>query len=458
MDDFKTFLNSGKEFFSSGNRYSVAEREKMLRDLLDALKKNRDYLVNALHEDLHRSECESLSSEYIPCCTAIKYLIGKINRLAAPRRAGLSIFNLPGSGKIIPEPFGVTLIFNAWNYPFLLALDPLAGALAAGNRVVLTLSGQSPASARVIAQIIRDFGHEDAVKVLIADSNGEAIGELLKEKFDFIFFTGGKKTALDVAMAAAENFTPAVLELGGKSPAVVDEDADLKVSARRIAWGKFLNAGQTCVAPDYVLVHQRVKEEFINQIRKAVHDFYGDDPSLSENYGRIVNARHYERLVKLLDDGRLICGGEKKPDELYIAPTVIDQVDFSSPIMAEEIFGPLLPVIEITSLDDAVARINQLPKPLALYYFGGSSAGKEKILSRTSSGGAAINDTVMQLLNPELPFGGVGASGMGFYHGRYSFETFSHLKSCMQKPFFPDFKLRYPPYGPELAKMLKKLF
>lgn len=457
-EELKTFLASGREFFASGKRYDVPERREMLRDLLAAVKKNRDYITSALHEDLHRSECEALSSEYIPCCEALKYLIRRVARFAAPRRAALSVFNWPGCGRVIPEPFGMTLIFNAWNYPFLLAIDPLAGALAAGNRVVLDLSSQSPASARVIAQIVRDFGHDDAVAVIVADGGDEELRELLREKFDFIFFTGGRKTALDVARAAAENFTPAVLELGGKSPVIVDGDADLKVAARRIAWGKFLNAGQTCVAPDYVLVHRRVKDEFIHLLRKAVHDFYGDDPMQSENYGRIVNSRHYERLVKLLDDGRLICGGEKDPEERYIAPTVIDQVDFSSPVMAEEIFGPLLPVIEVSGVEDAAALINRRPKPLALYYFGSSRAAKKKILSLTSSGGAAVNDTVMHLINPELPFGGVGASGMGRYHGKYSFDTFSHLKGCMFKTAFPDFRLRYPPYAKWLVKLLKKIF
>ncbi len=456
MEKLLAKIRSDREWFRSGSRAGIAERRRMLSSLLALIKSNRDYLFAALNTDLGKPEYEAFSCEYVPVTEALKYQIKHLKKFASPHRAGGGIFNFPSSASVCAEPYGAALIFGTWNYPLLLAVDPVAGALAAGNRVTLVLSSQSPETARVLKRIFREWEYSEWVNAVEEDEIKRS--ELLAERFDVMFFTGGAAAAADVAAAAAANFTPVMLELGGKSPVIVDADADLKVAARRIVWGKFTNAGQTCVAPDYLLVHRAVREKLLNHIRAAVKEFYGDDPSQSPDYGRIVNMRHYERLCRLLSGGNLVCGGEKEPSIRYIAPTVLSDVAPESEIMEREIFGPILPVIEVSGLDDAVAVVNRREKPLALYYFGGKRSNFEKVAAMTSSGGACFNEVLMHLMSPALPFGGVGASGMGCYHGRYSFDAFSHYKPCLRKRTFPDWKLRYPPYSGLMTSLLKKFF
>ena len=446
-------LEEGRAFFRAGNRYSVLERQSGLRRLHDQLVRNQDRICAALYADLGKSDFEARITEIIPWLEALKFLIRGLPRLARLRRVGLSLFNWPGRGRLRPEPYGQVLIFGTWNYPLLLALDPLAAAVAAWNRVLLKLSPQAPATAQIITELVENSFSGGEVTVLPRELDFDTI---LGEPFDYIFFTGNPQAGREVLRRAAENLTPVTLELGGKSPCVVDRSAHIPTAARRIVWGKFLNAGQTCVAPDYLLVHSRVKSELLNEIRACVKRFYGDNPAENKDFPRIVNDTHFERLLPLMEKGRLITGGEKNRTTLYIAPTVIDQITPEDPVMQQEIFGPILPVLEISSVEEAAAFINDRPKPLALYYFG-SRKNREKLLSATSSGGVCVNETVMHLVNPSMPFGGVGASGMGAYHGQYGFDTFTHYKPELLKWNGFELPLRYPPVT-DWKRWLVRLF
>lgn len=441
-DTLQQRMAANRDFFVAGGRYSVEARRDMLRRLKGLLLREQNRICAALYDDLGKSDYEAMTSEMIPLLESLKYLISRLPSLAKMRRVGVSPFNWPGSGRIMPEPYGQVLIFGTWNYPLLLALDPLAGALAAGNRVVLKLSPQAPATMQILSELLAECF--SGAEVTVADRD-VTLERLAAEPFDYIFFTGGNRAGQTVLKLAAEHMTPVTLELGGKSPCIVDENADLKITARRIVWGKFLNAGQTCVAPDYLLVHRKVKDRLVNELHECVRDFYGDDPSESKDYPRIVNDTHFQRLEPLLERGRLITGGEKNRRKLYIAPTIIDQVTLDDPVMEQEIFGPILPVIEVASMDEAIAIVNRRAKPLALYFFGGRR-NRMKVLRATSSGGACVNETVMHLVNASMPFGGIGASGMGAYHGSYSFATFSHNKPVLFKGTWFDPPLRYAPF------------
>ncbi len=453
MNNIRRQMDDSRGFFAGGGRYPVSFRRDRLKKLRSIIVRDRSRLCSALYEDLGKSDFEAATSEIIPLLGSLKYLISHLPSLARGRRAGVSWMNLPGHGRIMEEPYGQVLIFATWNYPLLLSLDPLAGAVAAGNRVVISLSSQSPATAVAVSDIINECFGQDGM-VTVADA-GIRLEELAAEKFDYIFFTGGEKAGREVLRLAASNLTPVTLELGGKSPCIVDEDADLKTAARRIVWGKFLNAGQTCVAPDYLLVHRKVKAELMERVQQSIRDFFGKDPADSPDYPRIVNDMHFQRLEKLLASGRLIAGGEKNRRRLYIAPTVIDNVTLDDPVMKQEIFGPILPVIEVNSVKEAAAIVNAGSKPLALYYFGGRR-NRDMILQGTSAGGVCVNDTVMHLINPSMPFGGVGGSGMGAYHGAYSFHTFSHSKPVLCKSTLIDPPLRYAPFT-SFKKLIARL-
>lgn len=333
-------------------------------------------------------------------------------------------------------------------------ISPLTGAIAAGNCAVLKPSEVAANTSRVIADIIQKTF--DPAYIAVVEGGVETSQQLLEEKFDHIFFTGGTEIGKIVMQAAAKHLTPVTLELGGKSPCIVDSDVDLKYAAKRITWGKYLNAGQTCIAPDYLLVDRRIKSELLTEIQKCVKEFYGDDPAQSPDYARLISHRHFERLEPLLKDGEIVMGGQTKPEEKYIAPTVMDQVSWESPVMQEEIFGPILPVLEYSDLKEAIAQINARPKPLALYIFSKDKQKQEQVLQETSSGGVCINDTVMQVGVSTLPFGGVGDSGIGSYHGKASFDTFSHYKSVLKKGFRFDPNWRYPPYKDKLS-LLKRI-
>jgi len=352
---------------------------------------------------------------------------------------------------IYSEPYGVVLIISPWNYPFQLAIAPLVGALTAGNCAVLKPSNHSPKTSEVIAEMLGKAFPEEYIAVVLGGR--EANKDLLAQKFDYIFFTGGPAVGRFVMEAAAKHLTPVTLELGGKSPCIVDATAKIDLAAKRIVWGKFINAGQTCVAPDYVFVQKGVKEKLLASMAKYISKFFSK--TYEQKFPKIVNEKHFQRLLGLMESGDIYCGGKSDPKINRIEPTILDNVSWESPIMQEEIFGPLLPVLEFEDLEDVVKQVNARPKPLALYLFTTSKANEKHILTSISHGGGCINDTVVHLATPYLPFGGVGESGMGSYHGKASFDTFSHKKSIMKKSNLIDIPLRYPPY-PESTKLLKK--
>lgn len=447
-----TAMEANREFFRGGKRDSVPRRREMLRDVLAFLRTHRSEIFSALNADLHKSEYEAAATEYLPLCGALRYLIRKLPSLARARRGAISPLNFPARGRILPEPYGQVLVFATWNYPLLLALEPACGALAAGNRVVLKLTGKAQRTTQFLRWMIAEcFPNGEMIPVQ------EEIGfdELLDGKFDYIFFTGGEAAGKHVYARAAEQLTPVTLELGGKSPCLVCKDADLRLAAKRIVWGKFTNAGQTCIAPDYLLVQQECKEPFLFELRRWIRTFYGDAPLENPDYPWLINEPHYARLAKWMEHGRLIAGGERNPNRFCIAPTVIDGIEWDDPLMKHEIFGPVLPVLTFRSDEELLAMLKGKPKPLALYCFGGSRRFRRALLDATSSGAVLFDDVVMHFVNSGLPFGGIGESGIGAYHGRWSFETFTHYKPVMYQSRWVDWPMRYPPFRGWKLKLMK---
>ncbi|GHA55076.1 aldehyde dehydrogenase [Pontibacter akesuensis] len=444
-----------RAFFASGKTLDVEFRREQLKRLQQAIRKHEQDLFDAMYSDFRKPEMETYSTEVGFVELELKLTLKNLTNWAKPRKVSESIINFPASSYVYSEPYGVALIIGPWNYPFQLLLNPLIGAMAAGNCAVVKPSELTPATSAVVARMLRENFEEDYVAVV--EGGVQTTQYLLQQRYDYIFFTGSTRVGKIVMRAAAENLTPVTLELGGKSPAIVAEDADLGLAARRIAWGKYLNAGQTCVAPDYVLVEEQVKEEFVHLLSQTIQDFYGEDPAKSPDYARIVNDQHFSRLSKLLQDGVTRTGGQTDGNSRYIAPTVLDQVTWQHPVMQDEIFGPILPVIPFKGIDEAVKMVNNHEKPLALYFFSSSKSKQQQLLQYTHFGGGCINDTISHLINPNLPFGGVGASGMGSYHGKGSFDVFSHQKSVLHRGTWIDLPLRYPPYRNRLP-MLRKLF
>lgn len=447
MDNIDLLLAKQQEAYNEGRFRAIRSRREALRILSETIKRNENDIIAALRTDLGKCEFEARATEIAVVLDELALMRRKLKKFASPRRVPTAPFNFPAKCRIYPEPYGQILIFSAWNYPFQLMLLPLVGAIAAGNTVIAKPAEQAPATADIIARIVSEAF--DPTHAAVIQGGREIAVELLKRRFDYIFYTGGPGGGRAVLKAAAEFMTPVTLELGGKSPCVVDADANLDLAARRIAWGKFLNAGQTCVAPDYVLADQTVQAEFLERLRHYIVKFYGEDPSRSPDYPRIINESHFDRLKRLCPEAV----GDRT--ERYLAPTILENACPDSAVMNEEIFGPLLPVLAVKGLQDAIRFINERPKPLALYYFGKS--GQSRILTGTSSGGACINDTVAHLVNPALPFGGVGPSGMGVYHGKWSFDTFTHYKSVMRKSTLIDLPMRYPPGLDGKLKILKLL-
>lgn len=443
-----------RHFFATGKTKDIDFRIEQLKLLKQAIADNEAAIAKALQADLHKSETESYIGEIGICLEEIKYIIKNIRSWAKPKKVATPITQFLSSARIYYEPLGVVLIIGPWNYPFQLVIAPLVGAIAAGDCAVLKPSEIAPNTSHVLADIISKYF--DPGFITVVEGGIETNQQLLQEQFDYIFFTGGGEVGKIVMTAAAKHLTPVTLELGGKSPCIVDADTHLEYTAKRIVWGKFMNAGQTCVAPDYLLVDKKIKNDLIEQIKKCVKEFYGEDPAKSPDYARIISQKHFNRLCGLMKAGHIIIGGDTNPDEKYIAPTVIDGVDWKDPVMEEEIFGPILPVIEYTDLSEAIALVNARPKPLALYFFSNNKQDQKRVLRETSSGGVSINDVVVQLAVSTMPFGGVGASGMGRYHGKASFETFSHQKSVLDKSFLVDLTLRYPPYQGKL-NLIKRL-
>jgi acyl-CoA reductase-like NAD-dependent aldehyde dehydrogenase len=442
-----------RAFFKSGATRSIDERIKQLKSLKAAIKRHEDQVMEALQKDLGKSGFEAYTSEVGFVYEEINHTLKHIRAWAKPTHFATPLVLQPTSSKVLIQPKGLTLVIAPWNYPFQLVMAPLIGSLAAGNCVVVKASEMAKETGRVIGIILA----EAFEPCMVANVEGgiPETTKLLEQKWDHIFFTGSIPVGRIVAQAAAKYMTPVTLELGGKSPCIVDQDTNIKVSARRIVWGKFFNTGQTCIAPDYLLVHKAVKEKLVTEMKKALTKFYGEDPKSSVDYGRIINERHFQRLVKLIK-GDVVVGGEHDSEERYIAPTLIDQVSLGDEVMEEEIFGPILPIMTYDKLDEALEVIAARPNPLACYVFTNDPKIAERVEEEVAFGGGCVNNALIHFSNPNLPFGGVGESGTGAYHGRDSFDTFSHKKSLSKTPFAFDLPIKYPPYKNKV-NLIKKL-
>ena len=444
-----------RRYFQGGKTRSLAARAALLRELKDAVIRNEPLLCEALAADLGKPRLEATIAETAVIVREIDHICRHLQQWAAPQKVKTSLLNFPARAAIRPEPLGVALIIAPWNYPLQLILSPLIGAIAAGNCALLKPSELAPHTAAALERLVAEVF--DPRQVAVVTGGPEVVQALLQERFDSIFFTGSARVARQVMAAAARHLTPVTLELGGKSPAIVDADADLAVAAKRIIWGKCFNAGQTCVAPDYLLVHADVKEELLRLMIAQLTEFFGADPRQSPDFARIVNAAHFERLVAYLGDGTVLAGGQHDADQRYLAPTLLDRVSWEAPVMQDEIFGPILPVMTFTGEDDLAELVARHPAPLALYYFSSDPAKQQRIPARIPFGGGCVNDTLVHLVEHNLPFGGVGNSGLGRYHGKASFDTFSHRKGLLYRGTWFDLPLRYPPYTGKLAR-LKQLF
>jgi aldehyde dehydrogenase (NAD+) len=423
----------------------IAYRKKTLLRLLDAIHRREEDIWEALRLDFGKPAFESALTETSIVISELRHTIKHLKSWAKPKMVLPHLLNFPATDYIYNEPYGRVLIIAPWNYPFLLAMSPLIAAVAAGNSVVLKPSELTSNTASIIELIITEVF--DSVHVEVYQGGAEVSERLLRQRWDYIFFTGSVTVGKLVAKAAAEHLTPVTLELGGKNPCIVDETADLPLAARRIVWGKFMNAGQTCIAPDYILARASIKDKLVGLLKEEISRAYGNNPESSEDFARIINDRNFERLVGLIDPSKVAAGGQTNPQTRYIAPTIIDEPAAESVMMSEEIFGPLLPILEYHNDEQLLKMVQKHEKPLALYVFTGKKAFAEQMIQSNSFGGGCINDTVIQFSNKRLPFGGVGHSGTGAYHGKYGFDTFSHKKSIVKKGTWLDIPLRYAPYG-----------
>ena len=453
---FSKLTEAQKQFFETGRTRDLAFRICQLQLLADAMRKNETVLGEALKKDLGKSAFESYATEIGFVLADIRYTIQNLQKWSAPKRVRTPLYLFPGKSKIQKEPYGSVLILGPYNYPVQLLAEPLIGAIAAGNCAVLKPSELTPHVSKAMYQIVHSTFKEEYIACV--EGGVEVNQELLSQKFDYIFFTGSERVGRIVMKAAAENLTPVTLELGGKSPVIIEKTANIKEAARRIAWGKLMNAGQTCVAPDYVLVDESRKQQFLTEMKTAFSHLYGKEIKKNPHFGRIVNERHMERLQKILEQDAkyLFCGGEADALQRYIEPAILDLgKDQNAASMQEELFGPILPVLSYHKLEDAVRFVNKRAKPLALYLFTKKRSAERFVLERVSSGGVCVNDTISHLINPDLPFGGVGASGMGQYHGKYSFDTFTHEKSVFYKPADWNLPVCYPPFTKGKMNLVK---
>ncbi|MGD2182340.1 aldehyde dehydrogenase [Lusitaniella coriacea] len=447
-------IHQQRRFFQQGTTKNVEFRLKQLHQLKALIQKNQDAIAQALKDDLKKPAFEAIGSEILFSIGNIDHTIQHLRNWAKPQKVSVPLTQLPASAQIISEPLGVVLIIGPWNYPFQLLILPLVGAIAAGNCAILKPSELVPHTSKLVADLIaKNF---DPGFLSVVEGGKEIAQDLLKEKFDHIFFTGGTQVGKIIMQAAAEHLTPVTLELGGKSPCIIEPDADIATTARRITWSKFINSGQSCIAPDYLLVHQQIKAPLLAELKISIQEFYGENPEKSPDYARIISENHFQRLCQLLNPDKIVFGGKTNADERYIAPTIMDGVSWEDKVMEDEIFGPILPLLTYSDLGGAIAQINTRPKPLALYLFTDNKSTQQRVLKETSSGSVCINDAMVQCVCEELPFGGVGNSGIGAYHGKFSFDTFSHRKSVLNRWSWPDFKLRYPPYQGK-GEMLKRL-
>jgi aldehyde dehydrogenase (NAD+) len=453
--DFAPMFADLRATFESGRTTSLAWRAEQLVALERMMVECEQEILDALKADLGKHPQEAWTTEIAYVSSEAAYCRKNLKRWARTRKVPTPMAGKPGKSWLQPEPLGVVLIIGAWNYPLQLVLAGLAAAISAGNCAVLKPSELAPATSRVVARRVPEYLDKACVKVV--EGGVPETSALLELAWDHILYTGGGNVGRIVMAAAAKHLTPVTLELGGKSPCVVMSDADLETTARRIAWGKFTNAGQTCIAPDYLLVDAETEEKLVPLLRQAVGDMFGENPEASESYGRIVNDRHFSRLAGFMGSGDVAIGGQTNAETRYIAPTVLTGVTADSPVMQEEIFGPILPVLRADDLAASIRFIRASDKPLAAYIFTNDSAAQTRFLEQVSCGNACVNDTMMFMLVEELPFGGVGPSGMGNYSGEYGFKTFSHMKAVMKRGWWPDFTLRYAPFSDKKFKLLRKL-
>ena len=452
--EIKDLVSRQRRYFLTGETLPVEARLEALKKLKKCIQEHEREINEALKADLGKSAFESYMCETGLVLSELSYMIKNTPSYAREQTVPTPIAQFSSRSYRKPSPYGVVLIMSPWNYPFLLSIDPLIDAIAAGNIAIVKPSAYSPNTSRVIEKILSqcfDRSHVAVVTGGLAENTC-----LLNENFDYIFFTGSQHVGREVMEKASRYLTPVTLELGGKSPCIVEKSANLKLAARRIVFGKYLNCGQTCVAPDYIYCDREIKDELIRQIKKQIRKQYSASPLDNKNYGKIINEKHFSRILGLIDSQKVVHGGENNPDTLQIAPTVMDNVIFEDAVMQEEIFGPVLPVLTYDSLDEAIGKINSMAHPLALYIFTSDKSAAEKVTSRCSYGGGCVNDTIIHLATSEMGFGGFGESGMGAYHGKDGFDTFTHYKSIVNKKTWIDLPMRYQPYHKLNEKLLKK--
>ncbi len=447
----KEQVDRQKAFFKTGKTLDVNFRVEQLKKLQKIILEKEDAIHEALYKDLKKSAPEAYITETGLVVKDIEDAIKNTPKWAKPRKVKTPLFFMPGKSKVHSEPYGTVLIVGPWNYPYQLVMLPLIGAMAAGNNIVIKPSECSPHTTAIIKEIIEGNFDEDYISII--EGGVPESTALLKEKFDYIFFTGSTHVGKIVYQAAAKHLTPVTLELGGKSPCIVDKNINLDNTASRIIFGKYVNVGQTCIAPDYLLVHKDVKDALIAKMKEKIAQFYGENPQESEDYGRIINERNFDRLKSLIDEEKVIYGGKTDRDDKYMSPTFMDNVSREDRVMQEEIFGPIFPIMEWENLDEVIDFVNSDEKPLALYMYSKDQKRVDRVLKYCSSGGACINDSLVHIANPHLPFGGVGASGIGSYHGDESFRTFSHEKSVLHKSSSVDLDVRYAPWGKNYGKL-----
>ncbi|MCU0457195.1 MAG: aldehyde dehydrogenase [Bacteroidales bacterium] len=451
-DEIQVILEKQRKFFDSGKTLDIKYRLENLRKLRTLILQHEEEIIEAIGKDFHKPRLETIGTETRLVVSELNHFIKNLRRWSSGKRVLTPLMHFPASSYIIPQPYGQVLVMSPWNFPFLLSMIPVIGALAAGNCVILKVSRKASNAMHIISRILGSLPGEH---VSMVPGDHTTSDMLLDHKFDYIFFTGSTEVGKKVMKKAAENLIPITLELGGKSPCVVAADASLELAAKRIAWGKFINAGQTCIAPDYLLVDNHVRDRFMELIVNEVNSFYGKNPEESPDYCRIINSSKAGRLESFMKKGRIVTGGQTNREKCYVAPTIITDIRPDDPVMSEEIFGPVLPVISFDDFMEVYEIIGRNPKPLAAYIFTRTGKLAREFLSKTQSGTAAINDTVMQIASSRLPFGGIGPSGLGRYHGRKSFETFSNMRSVLKKSNLLELPVKYPPYTKLKERIIK---
>ena len=449
-------LDEQRNFFLSGETLPIKFRIQMLKKLYASVISHKEEILSALTSDLGKSDFEGFMCEVGLSLTEISYMIKNVKKFAKEKTVITPLAQFASRSYKKPCPYGNTLIMSPWNYPFLLSIEPLANAIAAGNTAILKPSAYSPATSRIIEKILSECFEKKFVAVVTGGRQENSA--LLEQKFDFVFFTGSQAVGKEVLRHTAENLTPAILELGGKSPCIIDSSAKIRLAAKRVVFGKYLNCGQTCVAPDYILCHKDIKDEFVKEVKIQIEKQYGKNPLENSDYGKIINQKHFERISSLINTEKVVHGGKTNPQTQQIEPTVLDNVTWDDAVMQEEIFGPIMPILTYENLDQVIADLQKKQKPLALYFFSQNKKNIKAVTEKVSYGGGCINDTIIHLATSEMGFGGVGESGMGSYHGKTGFDAFSHTKSIVDKKTWMDLPMRYQPYDRKINGKLLKMF